>query len=576
MSFDGGRYWIVFNGEIYNYIELRAELRSRGYNFRSESDTEVILAAYAAWGEGCLARFSGMWAFALWDSFERTLFCARDRFGIKPFYYAWQDGNFAFASEIKSLLPLMASSPSANPGIIYDFLVNGWTDHTQETFFQAIYQLPTAHYLRLRDGQLTVRCYWALDPDRRVELPSDSAYAEQFLALFTDAVRLHLRSDVTVGTCLSGGLDSSSIVHVANRLLIAEHTLPAHLAGERQKTFSAAFEDSHFDERPYIDQVLAATGAESNLVFPSGKRLMEVLPDIIWHQDEPFGSTSLFAQWSVMEKVAERRVKVLLDGQGADELLAGYPYYFYYFWGALAQSGKWSTLFQEVAAYHKKYELSLIHIILGIGKNFVPPCLVRWARRFRREGVNLGIVGLNPDFAQQFHQRFSAPYVWRGNRFEDYLHSSLMAYSLPALLRYEDRNSMAHSIEARVPFLDHRLVEFVFGLPVSQKIRKATTKVVLRQAMQGILPEEVRQRRDKMGFVTPEKHWLNAELGELLNEIAFSPRFAQRGYLDAPQIRRMINQHRAGQRDISFIASRWLSLELWFRRFIDPSKAQGT
>lgn len=569
MSFDNGRYWIVFNGEIYNYVELRDELKSKGYVFRSESDTEVILAAYAAWGEACLSRFNGMWAFALWDAQQHQLFCARDRFGIKPFYYTWQDRRFAFASEIKAVLALMTRSPSANPALIYDFLVNGWTDHTQETFFQDVSQLTPGHYLLLKNGQLTSRCYWRLDPDFRVELPSDAAYAEQFLALFTDAVRLHLRSDVTVGTCLSGGLDSSSIVHIANHLLLHEHALPQHLVGEHQKTFSACFEDARFDERPYIKQVLAMTGAEANLIFPSGSRLIDVLPKIVWHQDEPFGSTSLYAQWSVMERVAERGVKVLLDGQGADELLIGYPYYFNYFWGMLAQSRRWGTLFQEINSYRKKYPISLWLILLGIGKNFAPRGLVRWARQFRHKGVNLGTLGISPDFAQQFSERFYTPSTWQGNLFEDYLYDNLVSYSLPALLRYEDRNSMAHSVEARVPFLDYRLAEFAVGLPLKQKLRSATTKVILRQAMQGILPEEVRQRRDKMGFVTPEKVWLKAELGMLLREVVHSPSFVQRGYLDARQIQHLLVDHQTDQRDISFIASRWLSLELWFRQFVD-------
>jgi len=573
MNFDGGQYWIAFNGEIYNYIELRDELRANGYIFRSDSDTEVILAAYAAWGEACLSRFNGMWAFALWDTQQRQLFCARDRLGVKPFYYAWRDRRFSFASEIKAVLPLMACSPSANAAVIYDFLVNGWTDHTQETFFQDVYQLLPGHYLVVKDGQLSTHCYWKLDPDYRVELPSDADYVEHFLALFTDAVRIHLRSDVSIGTCLSGGLDSSSIVHIANRLLVDEHTLPEHLVGERQKTFSACFEDARFDERPYIQQVLSVTGAEANLVFPSGSRLIDVLPKLIWHQDEPFGSTSLFAQWSVMERVAERGVKVLLDGQGADELLAGYHPYFNYFWGTLARSGNWGKLFQEISAYRKKYPISSWRVLLGIGKNFAPPSLVRWARRFRREGVNRGAVGLNTDFAQQFRHRFYTPLIWRGNWFEDYLHDDLVTHSLPALLRYEDRNSMAHSVEARVPFLDYRLVEFIAGLPPKQKIHNATTKVILRQAMQGILPEKVRQRRDKMGFVTPEKVWLKAELGTLLQEIVHSPTFVQRGYLDARQIQRMIAEHQTDQRDITFIASRWLSLELWFRQFIDAAKS---
>lgn len=569
MSYADGNYWLVFNGEIYNYIELRDELKSKGFTFQSGTDTEVVLAAYAAWGVECLKRFNGMWAFALWDGVERQLFCARDRFGIKPFNYFYQNQTFAFASEIKALLPLMATAPRPNPKLIYDFLVYGWTDHTPETFFEGVQQLLPAHYLVLNDGQLTCRRYWHLDPTHYEKLPSESAYAQRFLALFEDAVRLHLRSDVAVGTCLSGGLDSSSIVCVANRLLLQEHTLPSQLVGEHQKTFSSCFDDARFDERPYIEQVLDATGAERNFVFPSGAQLVEVLPRLVWHQDEPFGSTSLFAQWSVMEKVAERGVRVLLDGQGGDELLGGYHHYFHYFWGALAGRGQWPTLWREIQAYRGYYALPLWRAALWVGQNFAPSGMVRWARQLKREGANVGGLGLSPEFSRQFAERVYSSPAWRGDVFEDYMYDSLTRQVLPALLRFEDRNSMAHAVEARVPFLDYRLVEFVAALPAAQKIHDATTKVVLRQAMRGILPEGVRQRRDKMGFVTPEMVWLKAELGALVRDVVHSPTFAQRGYFDAPQVQRLVAEHQANQRDIAFVALRWLTLELWFRQFID-------
>jgi asparagine synthase (glutamine-hydrolysing) len=272
-----------------------------------------------------------------------------------------------------------------------------------------------------------------------------------------------------------------------------------------------------------------------------------------------------------MERVAEQGVKVLLDGQGADELLAVYPQSFNYLWGTLAKGGKWLTLLKEIHAYRNKYPRSLWYIFLGIARNFFPPDLVRWARRFRRVGVNLGHVGVNPDFAREFRHRSSASSSWRGNWFEDSLYDSLMNHSLPALLRYEDRNSMAHSIEARVPFLDYRLVEFIFGLPPQQKMENATTKVILRHAMRGTLPEKIRRRSDKMGFVTPEKAWLKAELGALLEDVAHSSSFAERGCFDVQQVQQMITEHQIDKRDISFIASRWLTLELWYRQFIDGS-----
>lgn len=569
MSYANGQYWIVFNGEIYNYLELRDELRSRGHVFRSGTDTEVILAAYAQWGAACLERFNGMWAFALWDGPKKTLFCARDRFGIKPLHYVWHKGSFAFASEIKALLPLAEKRPTPNHKVLFDFLVYGWSDHTPESFFEGVLQLRPAHYLMLKDGNITCQKYWDLNPHRRESLESDEAYSQRFRELFEDAVRVHLRSDVPVGTCLSGGLDSSSIVCVANRLLLEEHALPPHLVGERQKTFSSCYDDARFDERPFIEQVLTAASAERNFVFPRVEDLVNVLPRLIWHQEQPFGSTSIFAQWSVMECAAQKGVRVLLDGQGADELLAGYHTYFHYFWSSLARQGKWRELNHEIQKYRNHYPQPAWRFALQIAQQFAPPALARWARRYKRAGASVGALGLDPNFVRAHENRYYTPTRWRDDLLEDHLYDGLTGYSLPALLRYEDRDSMAHSIEARVPFLDYRLVEFIFAAPPEQKIRNATTKVILRNAMQGILPEGVRSRRDKMGFVTPEKVWLQAKLGELVRDIAHSSSFAQRGCFDVMKIRQLISEHKNGNRDISFVASRWLTVELWFRQFID-------
>jgi asparagine synthase (glutamine-hydrolysing) len=569
MSYSDGAYWVIFNGEIYNYLELRDELKLFGYNFRSGSDTEVILAAYAQWGPACLERFNGMWAFALWDSRQKTLFCARDRFGIKPFYYVWENGSFAFASEIKALLPLMERTPTPNDELLFDFLFYGWNDHKSETFFEGIQELRPAHYISLRDGKLICRRYWDLDPKHHEIMSSDQAYSERFREIFEDAVRLHLRSDVAVGTCLSGGLDSSSIVCIANHLLLDEHALPSELVGEHQKTFSSCFDDSRFDERPFIEQVLSTVGAEKNFVFPSGADLVRILPRLLWHQEQPFGSTSIFAQWSVMERVAQRGVRVLLDGQGADELLAGYHTYFHYFWSSLVRQGNLSLLKHEIKEYQRRYSQPAWRSAMQIGQHFTPPQLAHWARRYKRTGASVGALGLNPGFVRAHQDRFYKPTNWRGDLFEDYLFDGLTSHSLPALLRYEDRDAMAHSIEARVPFLDYRLVEFAFAIPADQKIRNATTKVILRNAMQGTLPEDVRNRRDKMGFVTPEKVWLQAELGTLVRDVAHSSSFEQRGYFDVKKIQKLIIEHQKGTRDIAFIASRWLTVELWFRQFID-------
>jgi asparagine synthase (glutamine-hydrolysing) len=564
-----GSCWIIYNGEIYNYLELRAELSQHGYQFRTASDTEVILAAYQHWGEECLARFNGMWAFTLWDNHRRQLFCARDRFGIKPFYFFRDNNIFAFASEIKALLKIADLPRRPNDPIIYDYLHNGYLDHTGETFFAGIQQLLPAHTLILQNGKLLQQRYWNLDSKRHAPATNNAEESEKFYTLFEDAVRLHLRSDVPIGTCLSGGLDSSAIVCVANKLLFTDHVANRNLIGKQQKTFSACFDDENLDERKYIEQVLAATGAEQNYTFPNGSKLLDILPHLIWHQDEPFASTSLYAQWCVMEKAAERGVKVLLDGQGGDELLAGYPGYFSYYCASLFRHGRWVEFWREARAYKNLRGVSLAQIFWWTARLHLPAAARAWIDRARQDAD----WGLHSDFLQQHRDR-GLDFVARkhGNLFDDFVDALLTRYSLPALLRYEDRNAMAFSIEARVPFLDYRLAEYAFALPDHQKIHHGLTKFILRNAMQKILPESVRLRTDKMGFNTPERRWLANELNGLIRELIHSPSFAARGYFNASQIAQAFAAHVAGQRDLTFRAWRWINLELWFRQMIDAAE----
>ncbi len=564
MSDADGSLWIVYNGEIYNYIELRQELTAKGHRFHSGSDTEVILAAYAEWGEACSTRFNGMWAFALWDARRRQLFCSRDRFGIKPFYYLWDGERFAFGSEIKSLFHLPGMVRRANDPIVYDYLSAGMLDHTDETFFVGIRQLAPAHTLIVRDGEIHLRRYWDLPSSPNPSLSSID-YTKEFYDLFEDSIRLHLRSDVPIGTCLSGGLDSSSILCVANRLLFDGSGTKPEIVGVRQKTFSSCFEDARYDERQYIEQVLAATGAEQNYTFPDPQHLIEELPLLIWHQDEPFGSTSIYAQWCVMRLAAARGIKVLLDGQGGDELLAGYHGYFDYFWASLMRQGRLGVLWHELGAYHGLFGRPPFWSLVRAMRPFAPMPLIKLARRLR----NGGSLGLNVDFARTFGHR-TWDYVNRGgDAFYGYLRAALTQSSLPALLHYEDRNAMAHSIEARVPFLDHRLVEYVFSLPAEQKIQDGYTKTVMRHAMQGVLPDAIRLRTDKMGFVTPERVWLSGALREWARSILGSGSFKARDYFDAQSIAMALDDHASGKRDLTFLAWRWINLELWLRNVVE-------
>ncbi|HVA92567.1 MAG TPA: asparagine synthase (glutamine-hydrolyzing) [Chloroflexota bacterium] len=569
--------WLVFNGEIYNYRELTSELRDRGHRFHSRTDSEVILHAYEEWGSDCPRRFNGMFAFALWDSRQEALFCARDRFGVKPFYYAEPGGagGLAFASEIKALFghPQLAR-PTANLPLIRDFLVSGWLDHTAGTNFAGIHQLPAAHAMTVsRDGKRIMR-YWDLPPEQDAGPTGQRERrraAEQFACLLEDSVRLRLHADVPVGTCLSGGLDSSSIVCLANRLLFTDDSnLAWHERGARQKTFSACYDDPRHDEREYIDQVIAATGAESNPTFPGHEDpIEEIVPRVVWHQDEPFGSTSILAQWHVMQAAHQRGMKVLLDGQGADELLAGYHGYFGIGLADQLLSGQVTPFVRDLALYRRYHASSWP----GLARGMAAGVLSRQSR------VSLALRGLS-------HRRKGAPTLL-GDRMGGLgapsdtwvprpgssLHATLYNHAnytgLPALLHYEDRNSMAFSIEARTPFLDYRLAEFVARVPNDVLLRHGLTKMILREAMAGVLPEPVRRRRDKKGFSTPEDTWFRTSLSSWVADILLSPSFARRGFVDPAFASALFEEHKSGRVNQSTLLWRLLSVELWARAFLD-------
>ncbi|MEM7348575.1 MAG: asparagine synthase (glutamine-hydrolyzing), partial [Chloroflexota bacterium] len=545
--------FIVFNGEIYNYLELRAELMTYGYQFRTQTDTEVVLAAYQQWGVDCLSRFNGMWGFAIWDTRRRQLFCARDRFGIKPFYYWFDATSFIFASEIKALLELPQVTRQPNDAIIYDYLTYGYVDHTEETFFSNIKQILPAHYLLIKDGQLTQHRYWDIDPNNIAPPVSDeSVYHEQFYNLFEDAIRIHLRSDVPIGTCLSGGLDSSSIVCVANKLLFSDQILSSDLVGKQQKTFSFCVEDHHLDEREYIEHVLSAINGQPNYVFPQAGELIDDIPQLMWHQDEPFVSTSMYAQWRVMKMVSQHGVKVLLDGQGGDEVLAGYNLHNYY-WASLLQRGRFAELLREISAYRNLFSSSIPNMMI---QTLAPhtPLQIKKIIRLQRK------VGLQKAFSQTYQHRLPEPSRHYRDHLQNRLYGLLTYHLLPSLLRYEDRNSMAFSIESRVPFLDYRLVEYLFSLPANQKIQSGYSKAILRKSMVGVLPKPVQMRTSKLGYSTPEKKWLSGGLNNWMQDLLNSDACKTRGYLDVPQIMEALDPQIGTQRELTSLTWRWANL----------------
>lgn len=554
MCNETGEIWIIYNGEIYNYVELSEELVKKGHVFKSRTDTEVILHAYEEWGLGCLNRFNGMWAFALWDGKRQRLFCSRDRFGIKPFYYFFNGQKFVMASEIKALLQDSAIERAPNHRRIYDYLEFGYLDHTEETCFKNIYQLKGSHYmvLELRDTQiprLNIQRYWDI---KRREMNEGGPFHVRFFELFEDSIRLHMRSDVPVGTCLSGGLDSSSIVMTAKRFINSNS----------HKTFSSCFEDKKYDEREFIDSVSKSAGTESHFVYPRAMDLFEEIESLIWHQDEPFESTSIYAQWNVFKLTKINNVKVVLDGQGGDELLAGYHSYFGAYLAELLRTLRLQKFIREYQRIRELHHYSNGWLFQYLIRSMISPQTVHMLRTLTRRKTKW----LEPDGDTRNPLVFPKKF---GNIFFNNLFHSLMHLTLPRFLHYEDRNSMAHSIEARVPFLDYRLVEFVFSLPMYQLIKDGMTKKILREAMRGVLPETVRTRMDKMGYVTPEDIWFRGILKKEIEDILESKSFAERGYFDIGEIKKAFKEHCAGRVNLGSTIWRWVNLELWYRTFMD-------
>lgn len=479
MHYANGRYTITFNGEIYNYIELKKELISKGYQFVSDSDTEVLLALYDLKKETCLHDLDGMFAFAIWDEQEQILFCARDRFGEKPFHY-YHDGNqFVFASEIKQFWAI-GLDKKIDEGKLLNYVYTGEIeDQNQitETFYKQINKLDAAHFLIIRaDHKLSTQRYWDIDLNTKPFVGSIEQAAEKFLELFTDSIRLRLRSDVPVGSSLSGGLDSSSIVMLIDALKGKEL---------KQNTFSARFKNFAKDEGEHIDAVVkACKNVNVHYTWPDKDYFEQVFDKVTYHQDEPFGSASIIAQYAVMELAKNNHVTVLLDGQGADEYLAGYLSYYHSYLNQLFYS-KPSLYLKEHNAYLKFHQQAYAY------QSTQKQSLRMKLGRYRRL-----ILGLELPYHQNFKQS---------------LKYSSTQIGLKELLRYADRNSMAHSREVRLPFLSHKLVEFVFSLPDEYKINNGWTKFVLRKAMNPILPASICWRVDKIGYEPPQKNWIQSE-----------------------------------------------------------------
>ncbi len=505
MQYAQGRYTITFNGEIYNYVEIKEKLLQKGYQFNSDSDTEVLMALYAEKGENCLAELDGMFAFAIYDEIEKKLFCARDRFGEKPFFYYYEpSGIFAFASEMKALWAVNIPR-KMKASRIHQFLKASYVSdptNAEDTFFENIYKLEAAHYLTIDTNHALKKCrYWHI-PQENVgnNLISFEAACEQFYHLFSLSVKRRLRADVPVGSSLSGGLDSSAVVCCINEL---NKNLKI-----KQKTFSARFRNFVKDEGKFMQYVINATSVEPHFVYPEHDKMIKEWKQLMYHQEEPIGSASIYAQWCVMRLAKENGVIVLLDGQGADEMLAGYHPYYQTYWAELKRNNP--ALYQiEYQAFQDLNPPKVKTFIERYPWGYVKERLKKLVGIDNEQPENkLFYPLLNPDF-----DKFQLPILDENKHhtLNSYLHFNTFEYGLEDLLRYADRSSMAHSREVRLPFLSHELVEFVFSLPASFKIQQGWTKYIQRKSFENLMPPEITWRKDKIGYEPPQQSWFAKE-----------------------------------------------------------------
>lgn len=543
------RYSIIYNGEVYNYPEIRDELIKKGYQFVSKTDTEVVLNSYIEWGEDCLNRFNGMWALAIYDSVKKELFCARDRFGVKPFYYYHDNEQFVFASEIPALLTVLKQKPTVNNEAVFDYMVYNRTDQSENTFFKEIKKLQHAHILRISINTNTILPIKWYDLKDRLKSSVPFADKESFRETFNSAIRLRLRSDVPVGVCLSGGLDSSSIVS----------SLLKEFDKSDVNTFSAVYGNGQTgDESAFINEFRPSV---KNMYFvkPDADTFHSDLFNFVYTHSEPFPSTSIYAHYKVME-LAKEYVTVTLDGQGADEEMGGYHYFFGFYYKELFRQFRLLKLISELKHYWSNH-----HSLYGIKTflYFMLPGKLKAKLRINEKGY------LTKDFSsQQFHSIISNELYSSAdmntalfNHFE---------YKLEHLLKWQDINSMRFSIEARVPFLDYRMVEGLLTIDSDKLISKGMTKSILREAMDGILADKLRLRKDKIGFETPQDEWFRTKkFQSVINEILSSDSFKSRNIIDVKKATDLYKKHQEGKIDISREIWKWINLEFWFRKNID-------
>ncbi|MFX0061317.1 MAG: asparagine synthase (glutamine-hydrolyzing) [Candidatus Hermodarchaeota archaeon] len=560
MMTEDGRYFIIFNGELYNYIELREELSALGVNFRTKSDTEVLLKSYRQWGIEVLNQLNGMFSFIIWDKKEEQILLVRDRFGIKPLYYTYIDDLLVLSSEMKPLIFLRDNEVSPNESIIWDFLSYGVQDRKDETFFNEIQRFPAAHYGRIdTQGNLSIVRYWDLAREVK-KLQNDGQFKKRDVddhiqetkRLFLQSVQYRLRSDVPVGSCLSGGVDSSSIVSVIKEIVPKEDKA-------NYETFSIVFDPSlPISERKFVDIVTKEKKIKNNRYTPTADDINQLFETFMTFQEEPVGGLSPFSQFCVMGLASHHNIKVLLDGQGADEILAGYfhlgPYYFYELFKKLS----WIRLAKEMKI--KRYPKAAISFLAQFLPNFLHRKIISIGKGMERQ--------LKPSFVKKYRKKQKPTLLMRRHTLNQALMTSLEK-NFQHLLRYEDRNSMAFSIESRVPFLDYRLVIYLLALPSEYIINKGTTKWIFKKAMEGLTPAAILDRQDKLGFAVPEEMWIKNNDLKLITDLKMDLHPFMLNYISEEKINKLIvNKKALSFKNLKFLF-RLGCLNTWFRLFFN-------
>lgn len=526
------RFWISFNGEIFNYIELREELKKNGYCFDTNSDTEVICAAYDFYGENCFEKFNGFWAMAIYDIRKQKLCLSRDRYGIKPLYYCKIGNKLVFASEIKAILCDSEIERKVNKKVIADFLIYGVSDHTEETFFKNIYTFPVASCAVItKEDNWRFQEYYRLKVNYDLGKKGAETDFKRFRKIFYNSIKLRLRSDVEIAACLSGGLDSSAIVCAVNRIYKKRK--------KNIKTFSAHFSGFKLDESEYIDEVLKYACISGEKVSPGAEEFWKDLDKLIYLQDQPFSSASAYVGYYLMKQVNNNGIKVILDGQGADEILCGYRKSRIYFIKKLIKNKRYFSALKEGIcsinqfATSNNFALDIIKITgILFGKN-----------KSSNPYVNKTYLETNYDYAK-----------------DDFIYNDIRKISLPCILRTVDRNSMAFSIEDRLPFLDYNLVDFALGLPLQSKIKDGWSKYIMRKSLE--LPEKIKYRKTKIGFVPPEAEWLQ-ELNTEIQKVFLNKKFRSGEYVNRDAILRDWDKIIANPVEIPLF--RFLCLEKWMQ-----------